>query len=884
MNLAYTLSGNQVRTNRVFNPGGLYPQDLNTLQEIHGARFGSLAELFINPGIVSEFDPNILGSSLSVAVEGDYFTVKSGKAVFQDGVVFEMPADVSFSLEVPTGVDTSYVLVLERYKGSSDQRYNSALDRAETTEESWLFSFKLLTTGEFLPLSVLNTNMVFLTQVLVDSSQTSFSTLSSSNQGLQRSWFSAKDIEHRGKVGSGILSDTNPHGLSLEDLSSSVGLSYWRQQDITGAVSAVLSGDRYGDLVKVFIPAVDLQNAPIPVGQTSAFYYDIPGGAAHILTVRDVANESGTAFNFTYERSYHRVIVFGIPVGAGGRPSISGLYAHCLVVHAGTVAVKNGASAVLTVESPMEGEFLVTPDGVIRYLNQTELDLGPLGGSSDTFLIKADSSGNIYPNPYPLLQTDLTQLKISPKFDTLYLQRKSYVNYYLTNFVVSNNFVVELRVRGLLDGVSQEEIVRLVGPGSDDPEAYKFNIPVGTNLLAAASDTTVSQRTLAPEASKQWTAITSIDVLSASSDLPSNLGIALTYSVEDSDSVPLASVVLSRKGSVVSLADIREQRIFFERQTGDLLHENFHNPVHFDPLWTTYQGRGLADGQWVSRPFKLRQGTYQVVLNLDAYASDSDSLQVALIRNYGNAPAPTYMEIEESGTETGNSKKVYQFNTPADDWYTLKVTASAGTRVASLWLATSVSEATIRAYIDSQLEAIALIPGPTGPAGPVGPTGPTGPAGASADLPTGSITMFAGTTGTSVPAGFLMCNGASVSRTTYAALYAVIGNTYGSVNSSSFNLPDLQGRFPLGAGLGSGLTNRVLGSKGGEEAHILTIPEMASHTHSYNAGERLQNIGGGEFAAGPVPGNVALTSGSAGNDQPHNNMPPFISLNFIIKV
>jgi len=82
------------------------------------------------------------------------------------------------------------------------------------------------------------------------------------------------------------------------------------------------------------------------------------------------------------------------------------------------------------------------------------------------------------------------------------------------------------------------------------------------------------------------------------------------------------------------------------------------------------------------------------------------------------------------------------------------------------------------------------------------------------------------------PPGWLLCDGSAISRGTYANLFAVFGTTYGAGDgSSTFNLPDLRGRALVGAGQGAGLTNRPLGSNGGEERHALTIAEMASHNH-----------------------------------------------------
>ena len=94
--------------------------------------------------------------------------------------------------------------------------------------------------------------------------------------------------------------------------------------------------------------------------------------------------------------------------------------------------------------------------------------------------------------------------------------------------------------------------------------------------------------------------------------------------------------------------------------------------------------------------------------------------------------------------------------------------------------------------------------------------------------------------GNDLGSGWLLCDGSQVSRTTYANLFAVIGTRYGSGDgSTTFTLPDLRGRSPIGEGTGSqggALTNRSISTKYiGEESHAQTEAELAPHTHTINA-------------------------------------------------
>lgn len=144
--------------------------------------------------------------------------------------------------------------------------------------------------------------------------------------------------------------------------------------------------------------------------------------------------------------------------------------------------------------------------------------------------------------------------------------------------------------------------------------------------------------------------------------------------------------------------------------------------------------------------------------------------------------------------------------------------------------------------------------------------------------PPGITVPYAGTTS---PAGWLMCDGSAVSRTTYGRLFNAIGTIWGTGdNTTTFNVPDIRGYAIVCKSTGGIFAN--VAAKTGELTHVLTIAEMPAHAHGYIApsGGTLINTGGGGNAHSS---NIALTSTATGGDGAHNNIQPSVVMNYIIK-
>jgi len=147
------------------------------------------------------------------------------------------------------------------------------------------------------------------------------------------------------------------------------------------------------------------------------------------------------------------------------------------------------------------------------------------------------------------------------------------------------------------------------------------------------------------------------------------------------------------------------------------------------------------------------------------------------------------------------------------------------------------------------------------------------------------------------PRGFAFCSGTSMSIANNDALFSLLGTTYGGDGVTTFNLPDLRGRAAISQGTGPGLTSRVLGEMSGQTEHTLTTTEMAGHSHMVLATEANATSGvpTDSFYAldtaisatiySTAPPNTTMNGQMltpAGGSQPHENMQPFLVINFCI--
>lgn len=166
----------------------------------------------------------------------------------------------------------------------------------------------------------------------------------------------------------------------------------------------------------------------------------------------------------------------------------------------------------------------------------------------------------------------------------------------------------------------------------------------------------------------------------------------------------------------------------------------------------------------------------------------------------------------------------------------------------------------------------------------------------------GEIRLFAGNY---PPYGWKFCNGDVLPVNQFPALYSILGNTYGGSGGTTFQLPDLRGRVPMGAGIGNGLTPRSIGNTAGSAAVTLSAAQIPAHTHTVNAKSGAA-LSGGDTAptghlwrdsssamksyapasAAPDPVTMApeavSTFGTSNVYTPYSNVQPCVGINYII--
>ncbi|MCR9121898.1 MAG: tail fiber protein [Phyllobacteriaceae bacterium] len=156
----------------------------------------------------------------------------------------------------------------------------------------------------------------------------------------------------------------------------------------------------------------------------------------------------------------------------------------------------------------------------------------------------------------------------------------------------------------------------------------------------------------------------------------------------------------------------------------------------------------------------------------------------------------------------------------------------------------------------------------------------------------GEIRMFAGNF---APRGWAFCDGQLLAVSQNDALFSLLGTIYGGDGRTTFGLPDLRGRIPIHAGQGPGLSQRRLGAKAGAENVTLTVNQLPSHTHTYNASTTLAGANSPQDAligesptidlfseSTPTAGFSASAITHTGGSRSHTNLQPFLCVNFII--
>lgn len=154
-------------------------------------------------------------------------------------------------------------------------------------------------------------------------------------------------------------------------------------------------------------------------------------------------------------------------------------------------------------------------------------------------------------------------------------------------------------------------------------------------------------------------------------------------------------------------------------------------------------------------------------------------------------------------------------------------------------------------------------------------------------VPVGAVIPYAGN---AAPVGWLLCQGQTLNRAQYPRLFAAIGVAYGAPNQQQFALPDLRSRVPVGRAPGGTFGN--LGARGGAETVTLTTSQIPAHNHNATSGGRTMGMwktnagGGSQWELLSTSGGSQVSGfeiSNTGGGQAHNNLQPYIVLNYIIR-
>jgi microcystin-dependent protein len=162
----------------------------------------------------------------------------------------------------------------------------------------------------------------------------------------------------------------------------------------------------------------------------------------------------------------------------------------------------------------------------------------------------------------------------------------------------------------------------------------------------------------------------------------------------------------------------------------------------------------------------------------------------------------------------------------------------------------------------------------------------------------GEIRMFGGNF---APRGWALCDGQLLPISQYTALFSLLGTTYGGDGRTTFALPDLRGRVPIHAGHGPGLSDYRLGQTGGQETVTLTTQQIPAHSHTASVSQAADSsVGTSDKPENMLPARNAASTpqygttanvnmsgasvsvGNTGGNLPHENMQPYVTVNYII--